>query len=103
MEKIDYIPLGSVVLLEGGIQKLLVISRGLIINNNGKEVFFDYGGVLYPDGLTGDRMAYFNHENIARVIFKGYDDESSQIFAQNINNYLAAHPDTVKGIPATKA
>ena len=97
MEKINYIPLGSVVLLEGGIQKLLVISRGLRVSNNGEEFFFDYGGVLYPQGLTGDRMAYFNHKNIAKVVFEGYDDEESRIVSDNINKFLEAHPETKYG------
>ena len=52
MEKIDYIPLGSVVYLKGGIKKLLVVARAIMAANGGKQYFFDYGGVLYPEGIT---------------------------------------------------
>lgn len=99
MEKIEYIPLGSVVLLKGGIQKLLVISRGINVKRNGEMIFFDYGGVLYPEGLIGDQMAYFNHDGIEKVIFEGYNDDESKIFADNINTYLMKNPGIKKGNP----
>ena len=99
MKKIDYIPLGSVVILKGGIQKLLVISRGINVKHGSEILFFDYGGVLYPDGLTGDQMAYFNHDGIDRILFRGYDDDDSKVFAENINRFLQDHPDVKYGNP----
>lgn len=91
------LPLGSVVLLEGGIQKLLIIARALNVKNGNKEFFFDYGAVAYPEGLIGDQMAYFNHENIAKVIFEGYCDDDDAVFVKRIQDYLASHPDIQKG------
>ena len=93
MERIDYLPLGSVVRLEGGIQDLMVISRGINVKQNDKEYFFDYGAVAYPEGLTGDVMAYFNHDGIARIVFYGYDTQESRIMAENINRYIEANPE----------
>lgn len=97
MEKINYIPLGSVVLLQGGTQKILIISRGINTKQNGDVVFFDYGGVLYPDGLTGDRMAYFNHEAVNTVLFYGCDDEESRNVSDSINRYLVENPNVKRG------
>lgn len=97
MNKIDYIPLGSVVLLKGGVQKLIIIARGINTKQDGQIVFFDYGAVLYPEGLTGDRMAYFNHDAISRILFSGYDDEENKNCAENINRYLAANPNVKRG------
>ena len=91
------LPLGSIVLLEGGIQKLLIIARALNVKNGDKEFFFDYGAVAYPEGLVGDQMAYFNQENIAKVVFEGYHDDDDAVFAQRIRDYLASHPDARKG------
>lgn len=99
MERINYIPLGSVVLLKGGTQKLIVIARAITVNNSGKSCFFDYGGVLYPEGLTGDRMAYFNHESINKVVFEGFNDVENQNVVDTINNYLMANPGIEKGDP----
>lgn len=101
MERINYLPLGSVVLLHGGIQKLLIIARGINTTQGDQTVFFDYGAVLYPEGLTGDRMAYFDHNAVNKVVFYGYDDEDSKTCSENINNYLIANPDIRRRTPAT--
>lgn len=100
MKRIDYLPLGSVVLLHGGIQKLLIIARGINTKQGDQTVFFDYGAVLYPEGLTGDRMAYFDHDAVNKVVFYGYDDEDSKTCSENINNYLIANPDIRRRTPA---
>jgi len=93
MSKIDYKPLGSVVVLNGGSQRILIIARGLNVENDGETYFFDYGGVPYPDGLTGDRMAYFNHDAIARVFFEGYRDDENEIMNERLNEYIEQHPE----------
>lgn len=48
------LPLGSVVLLEEGLQKLMVVGRGAIYTDKatGKDTFADYMSVLYPTGLN---------------------------------------------------
>ncbi len=94
---IDYVSLGSIVLLKGGSEKLLVISRALNVKNGDDTFFFDYGAVPYPDGLISDHMAYFNHENISKVVFEGYNDIDNENMVENINRYLDAHPDIKKG------
>lgn len=96
---INYLPLGSVVLLKGGIQKLLVVSRGINVRQNGEILFFDYGGVLYPEGLVSDQMAYFNHDGIEKVLFEGYSDEESKIIENNINNYVRNNHGLKRGNP----
>ncbi len=97
MKNVDYLPLGSIILTEGGIQKILVIARGIIVDNNGQELFFDYGGVPYPMGLMGNDMLYFNHENIREVVFEGFADEDDKIIVENINNYINTKEDLVYG------
>ena len=43
-ETVDYLPLGSVVILKGGVQKVVVIARGLL--SDGRQ----YQSVVY--GIT---------------------------------------------------
>ena len=105
---IDYLPLGSIVLLKNGVQKVLVISRAINVRNGENDFFFDYGGVAYPEGLIGDQMVYFNADKINKVVFKGYsdiDDENksekrkklfkdgdSQELEYMLNGYLSKPP-----------
>ena len=99
MEKIKYLPLGSVVLLKGATQKLLIIGRGLQVKNDetGKVFFFDYSGVPYPQGQNGEQLLYFNIDMIAKVVHEGYADDDDTIITDAINQFLAEHPDTVRG------
>ncbi len=97
MEKIKYLPLGSIVYLEGGIDKVLIVARGLMVKSGEKTLFFDYGGVPYPTGLAGDQMAYFQHSAIENIVFEGFSDTDDEQAVENINAYLKNHPDTVRG------
>ncbi len=99
MEQDTYLPLGSIVLLKGGAQKVLIIARALNVRNGDKTFFFDYGGVPYPEGLVSDQIAYFNKDSVGRVVFEGFRDADDENMVDNINAYLAANPDIVKGDP----
>lgn len=93
----NYIPLGSVVLLRGATKKLIVIARAINVQNNGKQYFFDYGAVSYPEGLVGDQMAYFNSDAISKIVYIGYHDIEDEHMVDNINEYLEENPDLIKG------
>ncbi len=98
MEKIPYVPLGSIILLNGSYEKIIIVGRGLIVKNSvGNNVIFDYAGVTYPEGLVGDQVAYFNHTDIAKVVFEGFSDESDTITVDNINKYINDHPEIQRG------
>ncbi len=97
MKHPDYIPLGSVVLLNGGTKKALVISRAISVRNKDKMFFFDYGAVTYPEGLTGNSMLYFNHADIAKILFKGCHDVEDEHMVDMIHAYLDSNPDLVRG------
>lgn len=73
----EYLPIGSVVLLKGGTKPIMIF--GVKQLEEGNNETFDYGGVLYPEGNIGPNFTYFfNHENIDKVLFKGY--ESKEFF-----------------------
>ncbi len=95
--KESYVPLGSIVILKGGIQKLLVISRALNVKNGDRTFFFDYGAVPYPEGLVSDKMAYFNADSISRVVFEGYRDVEDEAMTDAIDRYLKENPEIVRG------
>ena len=49
----ELLPLGSIIYLQEGTQKLMIIGRGVIFDDEetGEKAFADYMGVLYPMGF----------------------------------------------------
>ena len=92
MEKIAFLPLGSIIIVQGGIRKTMIIARGLAANIDGETKTFDYGGCLYPEGLLGDSLLYFNHKDIAKVVFEGFQDEDNVMMVENINKWFEETP-----------
>ena len=92
MDKLNFHPLGSVVLVRGGIKKIMVIARGLAAEVQGEIKAFDYGGCLYPEGLIAEQLLYFNHADIAKVVFKGFVDDDEALMVENINEWFEKSP-----------
>lgn len=89
MEKEEkFLPIGTVVLLKGGKKELMINSycimpSGDAYDKNGKVdvkgKFFDYGGCFYPEGMVkSDQLFAFNHDQIDRICFKGYETENQK-------------------------
>lgn len=80
----ELLPIGSIVLLKDGEKRLMV--NGIMqsdADGSGKE--YDYLGVLYPEGHIGAQFQYlFNHEDIAEVVFRGYEDEERASFISKL-------------------
>lgn len=81
------LPLGSIVILDGGVQKVLIVSRGMVIPVNGKQYAFEYGGCFYPQGLVSDKVIYFNNEDIQEVVFEGFSDEDDERMIKNLDKW----------------
>ena len=83
-----FLPIGTVVLLKGGKKELMIISyciipAGEVYDKNGKvemeETMFDFGGCVYPEGMiTSDQLFAFNHDQIEKVCFKGYETDNQK-------------------------
>lgn len=68
------LPLGSVVLLEGGEKKLMIYGR--VQKQENTNDIWDYIGCLYPEGNISEEYVFlFNHSNIKKVYHEGYSDE----------------------------
>ena len=80
----ELLPIGSIVLLKEGLQKLMIVGRGTIYTDQetSKDTFADYMAVLYPTGLNPETTIFFNHENIDKVVFRGYSDEEELRFLE---------------------
>jgi len=88
MEKVEYLPLGSIIVIKGGVRKVVIVARGVGAKINGNMRLFDYSGCVYPDGITGEKTLLFNHSEIQKVIFMGYTDEDEKLMVENINEWV---------------
>ncbi|AIX04794.1 DUF4176 domain-containing protein [Streptococcus agalactiae] len=59
---------------------MVILNRASIVDQNGQEVYFDYLGGIFPEGLNMEQVYYFNEEDIDEVIFEGYHDEEEERF-----------------------
>lgn len=80
LEKVAFKPLGSVVIVKGCPKKYMIIARALFSkkNDNGMAKYFDYGAVMYPEGLIGSHIVYFQDKDIEKVIFEGFEDSENK-------------------------
>ncbi len=85
----EFLPLGSVVIVKGSTKKLMVISRAIAIPQNEGARYYDYGACLYPEGLLGDQLAYFNHDAIQKVVFEGYENEENELILETLKENLS--------------
>lgn len=94
-----FLPIGTVVLLKGGKRELMITSycimpSGDVYDKNGKVdaagKMFDYGACFYPEGMiTSDQLFAFNHEQIDRICFKGYETEKQSEISKVLNGGIA--------------
>ncbi len=72
------LPLGTIVRLKEGTEKLMVTSRLPLCNHNGKIGYLDYGACIYPQGQISPQSFFFNDEDIEEICFEGYRDEKEE-------------------------
>lgn len=75
-------PLGSIIYLDEATAKLMIVGRGPIFESDGDNVYSDYVGVIYPEGINPEDAIFFNHENIEKIVFEGYKDEEEERFME---------------------
>lgn len=90
MEEKKFLPLGSIVILKGAMKKLMIISRASVLNNK----YFDYGAILYPEGMIDENVAYFNSQDIVKVVSEAYTDDDDALMVKQLcqakEEYLAS-------------
>ncbi|MCL1987185.1 MAG: DUF4176 domain-containing protein [Firmicutes bacterium] len=89
MEIKELLPIGTVVLLEGGVKKLMIFGvKQTDTLEDGTSTDYDYIGVLYPEGNMGKEYQFlFNHKDIADVVFNGFEDQERDNFIAGLEQY----------------
>ena len=70
------LPIGSVIMLDlEKKEKIMIIGR-LVRKSDEEDTVWDYCGCLAPYGLqTPEQFRVFNHDEIRRLLFIGFQDE----------------------------
>ena len=88
----DLLPIGSVVLLNNGEKRLMVIGVIQINPTDGEQ--YDYLACLYPEGFVGPEHTYlFNHEDIQKIEAEGFADDEHQTFRAQLAELLQEQED----------
>ena len=82
--KDKFLPIGSVVLLNGAKKRLMITGYAQIdLEKNDK--IYDYCGCFFPEGvIASDKLFVFDHKDISQVFFTGYSDEEQQKFNERL-------------------
>lgn len=83
----NLLPIGSIVLLKNAKKRIMICG----IRQTGKdkpEKEYDYMGVFYPEGHIGDEYNFlFDHEDIDKIFFRGFEDIERQAFIERLDAY----------------
>ncbi|WP_261044834.1 DUF4176 domain-containing protein [Streptococcus mitis] len=79
------LPIGSVVYLKEGNQKIMILNRGAVVEQDDTQVYFDYTGALYPE-----QVYYFNREDIDEVIWEGHSDSDEKRYVKLYEKWLTS-------------
>lgn len=82
-----YLPIGTVVMLKGGIKRVMII--GFCASEENSTDIYDYSGCLYPEGvLSSNALCMFNHDQIDKIYHMGLSDEEDVEFKKELNKIL---------------
>ena len=82
--KKEILPLGSVVLLNGGTKKVMIIGYCMKTPENPNKMY-DYCGCVFPEGvLRSDVTCVFDHEQIKEICFSGFKNEEANNFIDRV-------------------
>ena len=89
MKETTMLPLGSIIILKGNTKKMMIIARVIAAPVKGNIYRFDYGACLYPEGMVGDSLIYFNDEDIFKVVQEGYSDDDNELMLEHIASVVS--------------
>ena len=86
MEIKNLLPIGSVIWLREAKRPLMIF--GIKQQDIDTQKEYDYIGVFYPEGNMGNNTQFlFMHEDIEKVVFKGYEDTSREEFIKRLDEF----------------
>jgi hypothetical protein len=81
--KSKLLPIGSVVLLEGGTKKVMI--TGYYSKPVGSDRMYDYNGCVFPEGLMETIYCLFDKNQIRKTLHVGYESEKYEEYMKELN------------------
>lgn len=82
-----FLPIGSIVILKEAKKKLMI--TGFCAINDETKAQYDYCGCLYPEGQLAVKETFlFNHDQIAKIFYLGYDDDEEKEFKKQLKKII---------------
>ena len=83
----ELLPIGTVVLLKNAEKRVMIFGIKQT-STDWNEEEYDYIGVMYPEGyMGGENQFLFNHEDIATIVYTGYEDNERKGFIARLSQY----------------
>ena len=83
-----YLPLGTVVLLEGGTKRVMITGFATASSDD-PDLIYDYAGCMYPQGfITSNQTVLFDHDQIKKIYHFGLIDPEWVEFQDNLKKFL---------------
>lgn len=87
---IRLLPIGSIVLLKGTLNKIMIVSRCIGVSRGEGAGEYEYAGCEYPQGITDDKLIFFDSKGIAKLVFEGYNSDENDVLTETMQNWREA-------------
>ena len=82
--KEKFLPIGTVVLLKGG-KNPIMITAYYVFSTASKDKVYDYVVCPYPFGIIDPNTVHaFNHDMIEKILYEGYESKESKELSKNL-------------------
>ena len=84
------LPIGSVVLLKDSTKRVMIIGVCQASDSPEGKKAYDYAGCVFPEGYMDANKNYlFNHDQIDKLYFIGYQDDEQLRFKEKADELMA--------------
>ena len=85
-ESTKLLPIGSVVMLNNGTKEVMITGFYTVSADDPNNIY-DYCGCMYPEGIiTSEQNLLFNHSQIVKLLYMGYNSDKEKEFKQKLEN-----------------
>jgi hypothetical protein len=83
------LPIGTVVLLRGGLKKVMITGYSSVSREDSEKVY-DYNGCIFPEGLMENVFCLFDASQIEEVFYEGLRNDDYENYTEKRKSMLAS-------------